>query len=204
MQDIVSLLSLPTQTLVVMAGGYIGYRISAVGKDTRHTTVDVVFNTLVFGLICRTCSEAAMAVQLHPWLGAAMGMFGACVAAMVWRRYLEATWAKALKTLGVSISDRHLTAWDPLRVNPALRPSQITVHLQSGDVLMCDNVPHFANRPTGPCSFGIDGSVALYVTQRFPKGASEWIECDVTAPDDWGCQISYIPADQIERIDVRY
>lgn len=204
MQDIVSLLSLPTQTLIVLAGGYIGYRISAVGKDAQHTAVDVIFQTLVYALICRLFSEVATSAHLNQMVGAFLSILAVCAFAMVWRRYLAARYTQLLRTLGVSISDRHLTAWDPLRVNPILQPSQITVHLQSGDVLMCENLHHFSNRPTGACSFGSDGSVAMYVTQRFPKGAEDWVNCDVTAPDDWGCVISYIPANQIEQIDIRY
>ena len=53
MNDVVSLLNLPTATLIALAGGYAGYRIWATGKDAGHGAMDVVFGSLVFALISR-------------------------------------------------------------------------------------------------------------------------------------------------------
>ena len=204
MDDVVSLMELPTRTLVALAGGYLGYRISAAGKGTDHNAADVVFGALVFAMVCQVASDLAAAITRSELAQAMVGIQAAVLAAMMWRRNLEKLAAQLLRSFGVSVSDRHLTAWDPLRADARLRPSQVTVHLQGGDVLMCERLSHFSNRPTGACRFGADGSIAMYVTHRFPNGASDWEECDVTGPDDRGSLISYIPASAIIRIDVRY
>lgn len=204
MNDVVSLLDLPTRTVVALAGGYVGYRISAVGKDADHRTVDVVFGALVFALICRVAGDLVAGLSASEVAGALGGMAATVLAAMIWRRWGEGLTARALHWMGISISDRYRTAWDPLRVDPRLRPSQLLVHLRDGDVLMCERLSRFDGRPTGACRFGSDGSVALYVTDRFPKGAADWVACDPDGPEDWGSLISYVPAAEISRIEVRY
>lgn len=201
MSEIERLLNLPLPILAALAAGYIGYRVAYVGRDGPHDPVDTVFLSLVFAAVAQGVMVVAPFV---PLLGAPLAIGCTLLVAMVWRKWGSRWGHRLMRHLGVSISDRFRTAWDPLRVEPALRPTQVTVHLRDGDVLMCNRLSAYADRPTGACRFGADGSVALYVTDRFPKGAATWEPCTPEGEDDWGCLISYVPASEITRLDIRY
>lgn len=204
MDNVASLLDLPTETLIALAGGYVGYRIWSTGKDGTHGAMDVAFGSLVFAMICRLGAAGLAAADAPEAIQAAAGMVVAVVAAAGWRKWGERLMSGVLRRIGISISDRHVTAWDPLRVNPNLRPSQIIVRRKDGTQLMCDQLERFAAFPAGPCRFGADGSVALYVTDTLSPGDQDWEPQDVTGPDDWGNLMTYVPAVEVAQLMVRY
>lgn len=204
MNDVASLLQLPTDTIVVLAAGFLGYRIASVGLDRGHGSADVIFGSLVFAVVARITAMAVATAGGSVWAATASSIVITCLAAMLWRRW-GSTWAyRLLRAAGVSTSDRHQTAWDPLRVNPALRPSQIIVRRKDGTQLMCDRLDRFAALPTRSCLFGADGSVALYVTDARGAEDEDWVSQDVEGPDDWGNLMTYVPASEVAQLMVRY
>lgn len=204
MNDVLSLLDLPTTTLIALAGGYIGYRLWATGKDVTHTGMDVAFGSLVFAMVCRLAAETAAAQGVALIFQAATGVLVTALTAMMWRKWGEKYLFKALRRLRVSISDRHRTAWDPLRVDPDLHPTQIIVRRKDGTQLMCERMSRFDRVPTGACCFGADGSVMLYVTDVLEPGADDWEAMEPVGPDDWGNLMTYVPASEIAQLMVRY
>lgn len=204
MNDVVPLLNLPTATLIALAGGYAGYRIWATGKDAGHGAMDVVFGSLVFALISRLATTGMESAGSPVILQAATGVLASVAAAMVWRKWGESLFFRALRGMRVSISDRHRTAWDPARVNPDLHPTQIIVRRKDGVQLMCERVSRFNSTPTGCCCFGADGSVALYVTDVMEPGADDWESQSPDGPDDWGTLMTYVPASEVAQLMVRY
>lgn len=204
MNDITSLLNLPTATLIALAGGYIGYRITATGKDGSHTGVDVAFGSLVFALVSRLAAVGMSRISVSLALQAVAAILAASVVAILWRKWGERCFFTILRDMRVSISDRHRTAWDPLRVNPGLHPTQIIVRRKDGVQLMCERVSRFDYMPTGACCFGTDGSVVLYVTDVLEPGAEDWEELDPRGPDDWGTLMTYVPASEVAQLMIRY
>ena len=200
MTEVERMLTLPLPTLVVLAAGYMGYRLAYVGRDATHGALDTAFLSLVFAALAQGImtaaplpSSGAMATALTATLGAAL----------VWRRWGDGMVQKLLRRTGFSISDRHVTAWDSLRTNPDLRPTQIMVELKDGKTLMCDRLSDFDARPTNACRLGADGSVAMYVTDVFRPGSEDWEKCSPIDPA-WGGLITYIPAGEIALLEVRY
>lgn len=205
MNDVISLLALPTESLIALAGGYIGYRLTANGKDASHTNIDVVFGTLVFALISHLTSIATQANGVPLYLGALLAVLAAAATALLWRKWGEGALFWFCRRIKVSISTRHHTAWDPLRVKANLHPVQIIVKRKDGMQLMCSRLSDFAGKETGACWFGADGSVALYVTDVLEPGEDkDWVAQDIEGPDDWGALMTYIPASEVKQLMVRY
>lgn len=207
--DIRKLLDLPLGTLAILAAGYIGYRIAFTGKDKTHATIDVIFLTLTFAVLAKFISGS-----LAPWVASgaqtktaagwsALASFaGVVVAAAGWRAFGELTVFNTLRRLKVSHSDRYQTAWETVMLRSGTKPSQLIVRKKDGTALMSERLADFAGELLGPCIFGSDGSIALYVT-HFKASAGDWEEIGAAATPDWGLPITYIAAAEIGEIEVR-
>lgn len=71
---------------------------------------------------------------------------------------------------------------------------------------MCERLADFEKKPMGPCVFGQDGSVLLYVTHRKSSANTDW-EGDQnpeTASPEWGCELTFVPANRVSEIRVNY
>ncbi|MCU9850388.1 hypothetical protein OEZ60_20595 [Defluviimonas sp. WL0024] len=200
MEEFQSLLSLPLETISVLAAGYIGYRIAYVGHDETHQTIDVLFASLVFALIAKLASDR-LAVFDAPAIAATGGVVAAIGAAAIWRGFLEEFVRSLLRVARVTSSDRHVTAWHSVRLRRAFAPTWIMVRLKSGRRLMCNDLSRFSCFSDGPCIFGEDGSVALFVTDRSEAGSEEWEEAELQDPA-FGTALTYVPASEIEEIRV--
>jgi hypothetical protein len=81
-------------------------------------------------------------------------------------------------------------------------PTQIVVDLDSGRTLMCDDTRVFNGAPFAPCVYGLDGSIAFYVTAERPAGG-EWVEPTDVRHDIEGDMLTYVPASAIKRVQLR-
>lgn len=195
MNETLALLDLPVQTLVVLAAGYLGYRLAYTGHDEAHGPADVVFISLFFAAIARATIAFAGAGPL--------GLVGAVAAALgtaaAWRSGL-ATWLWRLTgRAGINSADRTRTALGSvLATSPVM--TQIVVRKRDGSVLMSSPLHRFDNSPIRSCVLGADGSVALYVT-AFRSKDGEWqdVEAEVCG---WGRRLTIVPADQIAEIEI--
>lgn len=201
MDTLANLLALPFGTLAVLAIGYLGYRVAYVGHDGPHTSVDVVFISLVFSSV----AKAIFVLHGPPDILASLPALGATfIAACLWRSILSPHWWKWMRDAGISNHDRGRTVWETMIMRNLNAPTQIFVSLKSGRQLLCDDVRPFDNAPLGPCIFGPDGSIALYVTASRPKSTANWIELtpyDLAKPG-WGFDMTFIPAAEIERVRI--
>jgi hypothetical protein len=108
----------------------------------------------------------------------------------------------ALRWSGISWADDVPSAWLTITaLRTDLRPSQIAVDIDGDRTLCCDDTRQFADAPYGPCVYGLDGSIAFYVTgERRPDG--KWINhTDVRNAN--GCRLTYVPASAIKRVEIR-
>lgn len=207
--DIQYLLDLPVETLSSLAAGYIAYRVAYTGKDRSHQPIDTVFITFVFAVIARLAANFIGASSVQLVLGEAtatvalfVGFLVSFTSACIWRRWGEDQTFKTLRSMKISNSDRYDSAWETIAARGTSRPSQLTVRKKDGSTVMCENLSAFKDAPFGPCLFGTDGSIALYVTD-FRAGGSDWETIDPNAPD-WGASITYIPASEISEIELRH
>lgn len=194
------LLSLPWQIQLSLASGYLAYLVAYAGIRQHHTATDTIFRSFSFGLV--GTALILWAPLLPVWLELT-AVASTLVAGALWR-WKGMSWAKtALGTTNITWADDIPTAWLTITaLRTDLRPSQIAVDLDNGRTLVCDDTRRFESAPFGPCIFGLDGSVALYVTaERRDDGT--WIEKDdVEDPYD-GPRITYIPSGAIKRVELR-
>lgn len=200
MNEVQLLLDLPIDTFAGLASGYLGYRLAYVGKDQKHHTVDVVFISAVFALLARVVSDLASPFAgVYPAL--IFGILAAAIGAALWRKWLSNWLYRVLRRVNVSQSDGHDDAFTSMRLRAGFAPSTLVVITTNGTALMCRDLRPFAAYRDGPCILGEDGSVAMYVTDRYLPDATEWEEMDVYTTGR-GAQITYVPASQIAQIRV--
>lgn len=195
-----NLLNLPWQIQLSLGSGYLAYLIAYAGIRQHHTATDAIFRTVAFGL-------AATAVLLWAPLEHGLLEIAALASALatgaLWRWKGMAMTKTALGVANVTWSDDIPSAWLSITaMRTDVRPSQIAVDLDNGRTLVCDDTRRFAKAPYGPCVFGLDGSVALYVTAEM-RPDNTWLEkLDVEHPFD-GPRLTYIPASAIKRVEMR-
>lgn len=194
------ILALPWQIQLALGVGYAAYLIAYSGIRQHHSSADVFFRTLGFGLIA---TAILYLTRQNYW---ALG--GAALApllfAALWRWKLKSLVKALLRLTDVSWSDDLPNAWLSLIADKTdCRPSQITVDLADGRVLFCEDTSKFADAAYGPCRLGLDGSIAFYVTSE-RRCESDWIDHSDVIDPFHGDRITYVPANQIKRIDIRY
>lgn len=81
--------------------------------------------------------------------------------------------------------------------------TQLSVQLKDGSWLMCDDLAKFADSPNGPCVLGAKGDILIYVTDKQSDIGVAFYPTANPVDPDWGHEITYIPADQIIRVDLR-
>lgn len=211
MDQIKSILDLPTETLTILAAGYIGYKIAFTGLNKHHKPTDVVFISLAFGLVAQLGFLMVQAIfEARGWQGSeyAAPPFAALlavIASSLWRRWGSERFRKLLRDGNISFSDGTQTAWDAIRASTTARPQQLIVRKTDGSQLMCHYLWQFENKPFGPCGFGEDGSVSMYVTCARSSASEEWVDTNYDDPEfeEFGTALTYIPANQIAEIEVR-
>lgn len=198
----VDLLTLPWELQVALAGGYAAYVVAYTGLRARHRTVDVVFITLVFGLIATaTLGLLAQEFGRPVWRGAT-AIAVTVIGGFLWRRWGRDVLAWSLRKFDVSWSDDSPSALETISENSKHPVTQIAVMLDDGTWLRCDDTSKFADSPQGPCIIGPNGDVALYLTHEDPKGDASKDQTTVV-DEHWGDRITYIPASRIRYINLR-
>lgn len=201
MNDIASLLTLPFDTLFVVAAGYLGFRAAYVGRGAGRSTVDTLFLSAVFGLLAKSI-VLALAGTASTWLrypGAVLVVLGV---AFLWRAWLQEAVFRILRRLKINDHDGFSSVWESMLARPLPVVSQVVVRLKSGRHVMCDNTVLYQDYPLGPFLFGEDGSVALYVTHVRTDPAEGWVEQSPVI-DGWGNSMTFIRADEISDVEVR-
>jgi hypothetical protein len=203
MEDLSKLINLPWITLLTIASGYAGYFIANVGIRDHHRPVDVIFSTLVFGFFSAfayNVSQVIFGLSLT-WASLVAFIFAVLVGAawsLFGRRVLE--WL--LRKFYVSYSDDLPSAWMALFGHKTIS-TQLAVKLKDGTWLKCEDLSKFASSPNGPCVLGAKGDVLMYVTHVQSPISEVFLPYDPAGDEYWGDEITYIPADQIARIDFR-
>lgn len=198
-----SLLTLPWATLVTLASGYTGYFIANVGLREQHTPTDVTFSTLIFGLCAAMAYQAAIWGGLNAYFAAfpAMGYAFACGA--YWRRYGRQWMYRFLRRHDISWSDGTRSAWQRMYDQRGYYISEAHVYLKDGTVLLSELPGSFEGQPCGSFVLGNDRDVLMYVTHEKRPGSEEWTRRPDVIHSTWGARSTWLPAEQIARVDIR-
>lgn len=210
MDQIQELLGLPVQLLSVLVTGYLSYRLACTGRAASHKSVDVVFLVFVFAFVAKlTGGLAGVAASRFapPLLADAIALlFGATAAlggAAIWRKWAEKRVFKFLRGIGVSHSDRHVSAWRTIVSKSGMERNSLIIRKTDGSVLKSEHLARFNDFPFGSCIYGPDGSGALYVTHYKGPEDTDWRKRDPSDHEDRGAKVTIIPASAISEIDLR-
>lgn len=194
------LLSLPWQIQLALGSGYLAYQIAYAGIRQHHSATDTIFRAFAFGLVG---TAVILWAPLKPIYLEVVAFSSTLIAGVLWR-WIGMEWTRKLLSMtNVSWSDDIQSAWTTITATRTdVRPSQIVVDLDDGRTLLCEDTRRFANAPFGPCVYGLDGSVALYVTDEM-RSDGTWIEKPDVENSEHGPLITYIPATSIRRVEIR-
>lgn len=203
-----SFLELPIPTLTTLVSGYIGYYIANVGIRDHHKQIDITFLTLVYGLIGLLAYHIIRA-PIQYFLGTPIGIFCGICSAIAASGYAGAYWRKIgrdlfreyLRKKEVSYADDIPSAWISLFDAKNVEYNQITVFLNNGEKLMCNDLGAYTKEKKKSHYLGTNGDILMYVTHKIHNG--EILELDDLKNDEWGIELTYIPAHEIRRVIFR-
>lgn len=198
-----NLINLPWATLVTLASGYIGYFIANVGLKDHHKPIDITFSTLIFGLFAAMVYQAFVWAGWGEYLAALLAVAYAFANGAWWRKYGRKWMYKFLRDHDISWSDGTSSAWQQMFDHIDYRVTEFYVIMKDGSGLLSRLPGDFEDLPAGPFALGNSGDIILYATHHSPADSEEWIKYDDVVDSSWGALATYIPAEQIARIDIR-
>ncbi|MBB3458730.1 hypothetical protein FHT86_007056 [Rhizobium sp. BK313] len=204
MDDISKFLSLPWATLLALAAGYSAYFTANAGVRGYQNTTDVIFSTLVFGFFGAFAYQYAYTIwQLGILISSIVGYLAAMIIGAFWATYGRDGYYWILRKTKISLHYDRPSAWLLLFENKKLPFTQLTVRLKDGTWLHCEKLANFKHKRGGACAFGAQGDITMYVT-HIKYASSQAYQPRVNVEDtDWGDEITYVPAEQIDRVIVR-
>lgn len=197
-------LALSWTVQLALASGYAAYIIAFRGIRSHHSAQDTAFSVLVFSLI-----TSSMLWYTWAWspVASSVTAFGVSIAAAaLWRSVGGPLLILVLRAIKVSWADDTPSAWARLQGDRA-KTSQITVWLNDGGRLICDDASLFTGLPYSPCVLGTNGDVLLYVTDVHAAGddGEPSTKSQTTTLDPvWGARVTYVPGSQIARVTIRH
>lgn len=196
------LLSLPLDIQVALATGYAAYLLAYIGIRSHHTSVDTIFRAIAFASI------AAISLYYLPsTLGILRFVIGIVLTlflAVFWRVIGSFLCHYLLREFDISWADDSPSAWfKSTQQNSKHLISQISVMLVDGTWLICEDASQFVSSPFGPCVLGLKGDIAMYASLEITPEGNEESQSNVRH-DALGDRLTYIPAEQIKRISIRY
>ncbi|HEX8262858.1 MAG TPA: hypothetical protein VF547_08290 [Allosphingosinicella sp.] len=196
------LLNLPWEVQLALASGYAAYMLAYVGIREHHKAIDVTFRTLAFGL-CATAVLALSPSQLG-WPRAVAAVLVALMGGVLWRFWLAEGMQRAIRNVNLSWSDDTPSAWSRVtQHNSRHFVTQVTVHLDDDSWLFCDATGSFGAAPFGPCIFGTNGDIALYVTHSAAPGEDFKAVGNAVRDTHHGDELTWVPASRIRKVSVR-
>jgi hypothetical protein len=197
------LLNLPWSALLTLASGYAAYFVANTGLRDHHKAIDVAFSTLVFGFFGAFAYEFMLRVLAWSLLpSSVVAFFFAVIFGGLWRKFGRKLLSSTLRLTDVSHSDDLQSAWRSLFDITSVHATQLSVQLKNGTWLQCDDLARFASAPNGPCVLGASGDILMYVTDSRQPGEVAIVN-DAVEFTGWGQEVTYIPASEIARVDLR-
>lgn len=196
------LLSLPWEIQLALGCGYAAYAIAYVGIRAHHKPVETAFRTITFGLIATLV--LSLTTGYAPWIRVGAAGLASITGGLLWRFFGIDGFREVMRKLNMSWSDETPSAWFRVTQQNARFPlTQISVLLDDGTWLNCDQCGRFNDSPFGPAILGPKGDVALYVTERVPPGAAGVAQSSIIDAE-YGDRITYVPAASIKRVTLRH
>lgn len=194
----IDFINLGTTVQVSLCAGYLAYCTAYAGFRRHHQTRDTIFISLVFAAIASAVISLAQNIGAVP--AYIVSVLATLVSSAVWRWFGRELWHKAMHISKVHREDGVETTWETL-VQTKKTVDQISVHLLDGRVLYLNDRPKYEGTPWDGLYLGGDGSVLMIVEEEeLPDGIEEERKGICS---DWGTRLTYLPASQITRVNIR-
>lgn len=198
-----SLMQLPLEVQLALAGGYLGYCAAYAGLRRGHSGTDTAMISLAFGLAAvATFRLLGCLPDRFVWVQLCAGVTVAVIIGALWRKWGRDLVFHALKAAGVHQDDGLVSAWDGLIQQPGLSVTQLRVVTRDGRDLWCSDAGSYQAAPGKGMIIGVDGAIMMVVEEESILGESGVERPDVSS-DSWGVRLTYIPADNIARVEMR-
>ncbi|MFT3987977.1 hypothetical protein [Aestuariivirga sp.] len=195
------LLTLPAAIQLALASGYAAYCLAYIGIRKHHKNIDTTFITLVFSLIA-TLVYAIFPENVHAIWSIGITFLVTILCGALWRKWGRSALQSVLRSCNVSWANDDPTSLDTITSSTKFNFTQVSVEMKNGTWLQCNEAEKFVTSPHGPFTIGTNGDIAMYLTHEQSPGMDDTEAIDVRSPD-WGDCITYVPADQIQRIAFR-
>ena len=190
--------NLGTTVQVCLGSAYLAYCTAYAGFQRHHNNRDAIFITLVFAAIASTAYSYAQDCGIY--LAYFISFAAALVTAVIWRLLGRELWQKAMQVSKVHREDGVTSTWESL-VQTKKSVKQISVHLSNGRVLYLNDRPKYIGTPWDGLYLGGDGGILMIVEEEdLPDGTEEERQ---GIQSDWGARLTYLPASQITRVNIR-
>ncbi len=200
-ETISKLAKLPWDIQIVLGSGYLAYLLAYVGIRQHHKPVDAVFLTIAFGLVALASLWVTPLLILPARLGVALA--ASLLAAVLWRKIGRQAVRAMLRSAGYSWADDTSSAMDHLQENSTHHPRQICVETADGHTFICSDTAPVGGLPFGPYIIGCSGDVLMYADHSHAAG-DDPKPVEGMNDAEWGANITYIPANQVRRIAIRF
>jgi hypothetical protein len=193
------LLTLPWKIQVALGAGYAGYMLGYLGVRKFHTGADVFFKTIMFSLFAS--GVFALQLPVHWIWECVLSIAASVIAGLTWYLKFSQLYVTLLKKMGIRHND-YPTAW--LSVSHDLENyfTQISVLLEDGSTVSCDDLSKFSDAPFGAAVFGSDGDMAFHATHVTSRDGETKAQT-TTIDENFGYRMTYIPSNRIMRVQVR-
>jgi hypothetical protein len=193
------LLALPWKIQVALGAGYAGYILGYLGLRKFHTGADVFFKTILFSVFASGVFALKLPLQ---WVWECLlSIVASTAVGLLWNLKLRTLYYRLLKKIGLRYND-HPTAWLSVSHDQDNYFTQISVLLEDGSSVSCDDLSKFSDAPFGAAIFGCDGDLAFHATHVTDSAGTKKPQPS-TIDDNLGYRMTYIPNNRIMRVQFR-
>ena len=198
------LVTLPWQVQLTLASGYAAYALAYVGIRAHHRTIEIAFSTLVFGLAATATFNLLLAYRSGPQ-AVAMGIafLLTVYVGLLWRAFGRRLVRASLRLSQISHADDDPSGWTSLFDKTDCDVSQISVRLDDGSWVRCDDTTLFSDAPFGPCVLGANGDLLLYLTHE-QSASGDVKELKSVSDKLFGDRLTFVPAGRISLVNIRH
>lgn len=184
---------------IAIGAGYLAYMTAYAGLTREHKAIEQIAITFVFSAI-----GLAVAEFVQAWgsiIQVAVTLLAVFSCALIWRKFGRTSWQTILRILKIHREDGIYTGWSAF-VQTNLGVSQATIYLASGEILFLEDRTKYKKAPWQGLYLCGDGSVSMVVDEVTSTDGTV-TKRESICDEDWGTRVTYIPASQIERVELR-
>ncbi len=198
-----NIVNLPFEIQLILAAGYLAYRLAAAGLDRTHRTSDAVFQVFAYGSVAYL--GYALAV---PHIGFVPAMVAAVpcalAAAALWRSVGRRILVKALRRLKVPRENYAPSTWDSI-IHAPHAWTHLSVTRNDNVIQESDLGELDPKLPLDRVDVDAGGNAALYVTRTITPDGQATEHGSGRGFDDHGrARLTYIPAEHIKQVTVSF